>query len=91
MEALERVQKNFARMLPGLEGINYRERLDSWIVFSVACVCVVLIYVLCTLPALSSHLKLSFPLLNFGYQFNISRGGPVPDVGSVPAMGQCQV
>jgi len=29
VEALERVQKMFTRMLPGLEGVGYEERLDK--------------------------------------------------------------
>ena len=29
MEALERVQKRFTRMLPGMEGISYEERLEK--------------------------------------------------------------
>eukprot|EP00061_Rhincodon_typus_P010855 g35452.t1 len=32
--ALERVQKRFIRMLPGMEGISYEERLEkTWLVF----------------------------------------------------------
>ena len=34
MEALERVQKRFTRMLPGLEGISYEERLEKLGLFS---------------------------------------------------------
>ena len=29
VEALERVRKRFTRMLPGMEGINYEERLEK--------------------------------------------------------------
>ena len=29
VEALERVQKIFTRMLPGMEGISYEERLEK--------------------------------------------------------------
>ena len=31
VEALERVQKKFTRMLPGVEGISYEERLENLI------------------------------------------------------------
>ena len=34
MEALERVQKRFTRMLPGMEGISYGERLEKLDLFS---------------------------------------------------------
>ena len=34
MEALERVQKRFTRMLPRLEGISYEERLEKLGLFS---------------------------------------------------------
>eukprot|EP00061_Rhincodon_typus_P005440 g24955.t1 len=34
VEALERVQKRFTRMLHGLEGMNYKERLDTIDLFS---------------------------------------------------------
>ena len=34
VEALERVQKRFTRMLPGLEGICYEERLEKLGLFS---------------------------------------------------------
>ena len=34
MEALERVQKRFTRMLPGMEGISYEERLEKLGLFS---------------------------------------------------------
>ena len=34
VEALERVQKRFTRMLPGLEGMSYKERLDKLGLFS---------------------------------------------------------
>ena len=33
-EALERVQKRFTRMLPGMEGISYEERLEKLCLFS---------------------------------------------------------
>ena len=33
-EALERVQKRFTRMLPGMEGISYEERLEKLGLFS---------------------------------------------------------
>ena len=32
--ALERVQKRFTKMLPGMEGINYEERLEKLGLFS---------------------------------------------------------
>eukprot|EP00061_Rhincodon_typus_P005530 g25155.t1 len=31
---LERAQKNFTRMLPGMEGLSYKERLDGLVPFS---------------------------------------------------------
>ena len=34
MEALERVQKRLTRMLPGVEGMSYKERLDKPGLFS---------------------------------------------------------
>ena len=34
MEALERVQRRFTRMLPGLEGVGYEERLNKLRLFS---------------------------------------------------------
>ena len=34
VEALERVQKRFTRMLPGMEGISYEERLEKLGLFS---------------------------------------------------------
>ena len=34
VEALERVQKRFTRMLPGMEGINYEEKLEKLGLFS---------------------------------------------------------
>ena len=34
VEALERVQKRFTRMLPGVEGISYEERLEKLGLFS---------------------------------------------------------
>ena len=34
VEALERVQKRFTRMLSGLEGISYEERLEKLCLFS---------------------------------------------------------
>ena len=34
MEALEGVQKRFTRMLPGMEGISYEERLEKLGLFS---------------------------------------------------------
>ena len=34
VEALERVQKRFTRMLPGMEGINYEERSEKFGLFS---------------------------------------------------------
>ena len=34
MEVLERVQKRFTRMLPGVEGISYEERLEKVGLFS---------------------------------------------------------
>ena len=34
VEALERVQKRFTRMLPGLEGVGYEERLNKLGLFS---------------------------------------------------------
>ena len=34
VEALERVQKRFTRMLPGMEGISYEERLNKLGLFS---------------------------------------------------------
>ena len=34
MEALERVQKRFTRMLPGMEDISYEERLEKLGLFS---------------------------------------------------------
>ena len=34
MEALERVQKRFTRILPGMEGISYEERLENLGLFS---------------------------------------------------------
>ena len=34
METLERVQKRFTRMLPGMEGISYEERLEKLGLFS---------------------------------------------------------
>ena len=34
MEALERVQKRFTRMLPGIEGISDEERLEKLGLFS---------------------------------------------------------
>ena len=34
MEALERVQKRFTRMLPGMEGISHEERLEKLGLFS---------------------------------------------------------
>jgi len=35
VEALERVQGRFTRMLPGLEGFRYEERLDKFGLFSI--------------------------------------------------------
>ena len=34
---LERVQKRFTRMLPGLDGLGYEERLDGLGLFSLEC------------------------------------------------------
>ena len=34
VEALERVQKRFTRMMPGMEGISYEERLEKLGLFS---------------------------------------------------------
>ena len=34
VDALERVQKRFTRMLPGMEGISHEERLDKLGLFS---------------------------------------------------------
>jgi len=34
VEALERVQKRFTRMLPGMEGISYEEKLEKVCLFS---------------------------------------------------------
>ena len=34
MEALERVQKRLTRMMPGMEGISYEERLEKLGLFS---------------------------------------------------------
>ena len=34
VEALDRVQKRFTRMLPGMEGISYEERLNKLGLFS---------------------------------------------------------
>ena len=34
VEALERVQRRFTRMLPGLEGVDYEERLNKLGLFS---------------------------------------------------------
>ena len=34
VEVLERVQKRFTRMLPGMEGISYEERLEKLGLFS---------------------------------------------------------
>ena len=34
VEVLERVQKRFTRMLPGMEGISYEERLEKLSLFS---------------------------------------------------------
>ena len=34
---LERVQKRFTRMLPGLDGLSYKERLDRLGHFSLVC------------------------------------------------------
>ena len=37
MDALERVQKRFTRMLPGLEDMDYEERLNKLGLFSLEC------------------------------------------------------